>query len=70
MTTYGTAYFKDLESACTYYDDYHYPNTFDTVMRKLNEGEIHIGKPTLKPGQTCFLIDNGTRYAIQEKEST
>jgi hypothetical protein len=34
------------------------------VDQKLNEGEIHIGKPALKPGQTLSIEDN--RYHITE----
>lgn len=34
------------------------------VDQKLNAGEIHIGKPALKPGQTLSIQDN--RYHITE----
>ncbi len=62
MTSIGTSHFKDLYSAYRYYAPYGY-NDKD-VDRKISEGEIHIGAPTLKPGETLSMIDNGTRYAI------
>lgn len=34
------------------------------VDQKLNAGEIHIGKPPLKPGQTLTIEDN--RYHVTE----
>lgn len=68
-TTYGTNHFLSLAAAVNYYHAYHYPNTLKAVERKLAEGEIAIERPTLKPGQTLSLIDDGTRYAITEQES-
>ncbi len=62
MTTTGTNYFKDLLAVLKYYGPYGY-NEKD-VHSKLADGEIHIGKPALKPGETLSLIDDGTRYAI------
>jgi hypothetical protein len=68
--TYGTAYFPTLAHAASYYRPYGYNDLRGTVLRKVNAGEIHIGKPKLKPGQRLILIDNGTRYAIEESEPT
>lgn len=43
-----------------------YQNRSETVLvnvqRKLAEGEIHIGKPSLKSNQTCWVEDG--RYII------
>ncbi len=36
------------------------------VAQKLKDGEIKIGPPALKPGETLRIIDGGTRYAIVE----
>ena len=69
MTTYGTSYFVSTAAAIRYYRDYEGDNARAAVQRKLTEGEIHIGKPALKPGQVLSIIDNGTRYAITEPDS-
>lgn len=74
----GTCYFPSYGAALRYYRPYVQfedlsnisPGTAQTVGlrrlidRKLNEGEIHIGKPDLKPGQTLSIEDN--RYHITE----
>ena len=65
MTTTGTSYFKDFTAACKYYRAYRL--TSGDVQDKIYCGEIHIGKPEIKPGETLSLIDNGTRYAITSK---
>ena len=62
--TVGTSYFVNQKAAQRYYRDYGL-DVFD-VVRKITEGEIHVGKPTLKPGETLSVIDDGTRYAITE----
>jgi hypothetical protein len=36
---------------------------YNWVADKISAGEIHIGKPPLKPGETLFIKDN--RYHIQ-----
>lgn len=64
MTTIGTSHFVSLTKAARYY--FAYGTTLEEVRRKVEAGEIHIGKPTLKPGETLQIIDNGTRYAIEE----
>jgi hypothetical protein len=63
-TYYGTSYFVSERDAVWYYRKYEGANAKRAVQRKLEAGEIHIGKPPLKPGDTLSLIDNGTRYAI------
>jgi hypothetical protein len=66
MTITGTSYFPSIDAAADYYKDYHYTSTRAAVMRKITDGEIHIGKPTLKQGQRLVLVDNGLRYGIEE----
>lgn len=77
MTT-GTCYFPSYGAALRYYRPYcefedlskHAKGTArtcalrDLINRKLNEGEIHIGKPPLCAGQTLSIQDN--RYHITE----
>jgi hypothetical protein len=65
MTIAGTSYFPSIEHARLYYGAYFYKDTVEAVMRKIEEGEIHIGKPPLKEGDTLFIKDN--RYYIQSK---
>ena len=75
----GTCYFPSYGAALRYYRPYvgndladERTNLGRTMManvralvdQKLNEGEIHIGKPTLKPGETISIEDN--RYFITE----
>lgn len=62
----GTAYFVSLAHAAQYYRDYA-PGTdgYAVANEKIAAEEIHIGKPPLKDGERLFVIDNGTRYAIQ-----
>jgi hypothetical protein len=62
--TYGTSHFVDLAAALKYYKAYGYDKP--AVKQKLAEGQIHLGPPTLKPGETLRVIDNGTRYQITE----
>lgn len=64
---YGTSYFPSIEHAQRYYKPYGFDAA--AVDRKLAEGEIHIGEPPLKAGQSLYLIDNFTRYAIDEGET-
>lgn len=68
MVTTGTSYFVSVRAA----DVYYLPYGFDSsdVMHKIINGEIHVGKPELKPGERLSIIDNDTgrkwggRYAI------
>lgn len=68
MTTYGTSHFVTFDRAVAYYRAYCPTGTRAYVRKKVNEGEIHIGAPTVKPGQRLLFIDHGTRYAIQEAD--
>ena len=60
----GTNHFVNFESAVRYYKDYPYRSIRAAVMRKIHDGEIHLGPPTLKPGERLEVIDEETRYAI------
>lgn len=59
----GTSYFVSKTCANRYYQR-HGGFSPQAVTRKIQRGEIHIGKPTLKPGERLELIDNNCRYAI------
>ena len=69
MTINGTSNFVSLPKACDYYRDQHddlTPAALERLVKqKIEDGEIAIGQPTLKDGETLRVIDNGTRYAIQ-----
>jgi len=62
----GTSYFVSKTKAIRYYRDYEGEQAKRAVERKIEAGEIHIGKPDLKPGQRLSIIDSGTRYAIED----
>lgn len=55
-----------MGKAAQYYRDYEGDDGYAAAQRKVREGSIHIGKPTLKPDEALQIIDNGTRYAIVE----
>ena len=60
----GTSHFVGYNAALRYFA---YENATDTdIDRKIAEGLIHIGKPALKAGQKLSIIDDGTRYAIED----
>jgi len=65
MTITGTNYFPSISDARIYYSAYGYEDTISAVFNKIQLGEIHIGKPPLKEGDTLFIKDN--RYHIQSK---
>jgi hypothetical protein len=62
--TYGTSYFRSLMHAVWYYKGQYGEYALEIVPTKIRLGEIHVGLPPLKEGESCFLIDNGTRWAI------
>jgi hypothetical protein len=64
--SYGTSYFRSVVHAEFYYRSQFGEATRDVVADKLKNGEIHLGYPPLQAGDTCFLIDNGTRWAIRK----
>lgn len=60
----GTSYFKDMSAAISYYRVY--GTTASAAREKVRKGEIHIGKPDLKPGQKLSMTDSGRRYVIED----
>jgi hypothetical protein len=60
----GTSYFVNKAAAVRYYAYEH--ATESNIDRKLAEGLIHIGEPPTKPGEWLKLIDDGTRYAVDD----
>lgn len=64
--TFGTSYFVSKETALRYYN-FGEQTTMNEIDAMLTEGLIHIGKPpTLKPGESLVLLDDGARYGIRE----
>ena len=63
---HGTSHFLSFAAAVRYYRKYDGNDACITVVERLRSGEIHIGRPTEKPGQRTYLIDNGTRWAIED----
>jgi hypothetical protein len=66
-SVWGTSYFASKGAAIRYYKPYGYDK--EAVESKIRQGEIHIGRPPVKPGQTLKLIDGATRFAIVENPS-
>jgi hypothetical protein len=64
---YGTSYFATRYDAESYYRRIGYGP--GDVKAKLDAGEIHVGHPPLKPGETCHLIAGENRYEIEKGES-
>jgi hypothetical protein len=67
-TTFGTAHFVTLRHAASYYRAYFgpYGMALQAAREKLAAGEIHIGPPIVRPGETLVLLDGETRYGIRE----
>lgn len=71
MTITGTSNFVSFTKACDYYrnqgnEDLSPADLELLVLAKKGDGEITIGKPDVQPGQRLLVIDDGTRYAIEE----
>lgn len=65
FTTRGTSHFVSVDDAVRYYRAQGEGlNARATVTRKLSEGVIHIGPPTLGPGEHLTTLDGGARYGI------
>jgi hypothetical protein len=61
----GTSYFVSMAEALRYYRPYGFG--MDEVIRKLTDGEIHIGKPPFDPkSQRAVIIDGGCRYGVED----
>jgi hypothetical protein len=60
MIITGTAYFPTRADAVAYYVPYEGSRAAAVlaVRRKLSEGQIHIGQPKLKPGETAYVSDH------------
>ena len=66
--TIGTSHFVSFKSACKYYavQEGRRDGMAELVRSKKAEGLIKIGAPLIKQGQRLKIVDNGTRYAIEE----
>lgn len=64
MTTRtGTSHFVSLADAIRYYRPY--GTDKKAVLAKIEAGEIHLGKPLLKPGQKLLIDRSEGRYIIE-----
>ena len=66
-STWGTSHFESFTAAQNYYSTYstgNYAQGQALISEKLATGEIHIGPPTLKPGETLSLHTEERRYFI------
>lgn len=63
----GTSYFNSFMDAVAYYKPYEGSDADATeaVYRKLRGREIHIGRPSLKPGERLVLDTKEGRYFIE-----
>jgi len=61
----GTAHFRSVHDAVEYYRPYGYEDVKYAVECKLRDGEIHIGRPSVKPGESLRIDEDG-RYWIKE----
>jgi len=66
MVIIGTSHFVSRSHAAHYYANCEssYSDAMVAVADKLANGEIHVGKPALQPGEQLTLIDGGDRYGI------
>lgn len=58
----GTNHFVAFAYAVIYYQKQGIDS--GAVQQKYVDGEIKIGPPTLKDGESLVIIDDGCRYAI------
>lgn len=68
----GTSYFVSRSHAVHYYLPYaggSYSDASVMVSDKLAAGEIHLGKPDVKPGEWLITIDGGDRYGIETRDN-
>jgi|OM-RGC.v1.035453989 hypothetical protein len=56
----GTPYFASMPDAVNYYRNY--GEGREAVKRKLEAGEIHLGKPSVRPGERLSIEDG--RYIV------
>lgn len=63
----GTCHFPSFDAAVTYYAGYyHYGELKEAVRRKIEDKEIIIGPPSLRPGQRAYIDKEENRYFIEE----
>lgn len=62
----GTNHFDSKWSAYAYYAEYGYSRQY--VDQKISSGEIRIGKPILKDGETLYMNGKEGRFFIETKE--
>lgn len=62
----GTNHFVSLSDTVYYYSTQEIGRK--EVLRKLDQKEIAIGRPTLKGSQSIVLLDEGTRYGILDMD--
>lgn len=69
--TIGTSHFISLGAAQRYYAPYEggIEDAVHAANRKLDAGEIHIGKPSLKVGETLSVVPGEGRYQITVEDS-
>ena len=65
---YGTAHFASHAHACRYYARQN--ESARTVERLLDEGIIHIGRPSVPDHAECALDPNEGRYVVTIYETT
>lgn len=65
MTHYGTSHFVSKQAAVRYYRPYGYDEPTKAVERKIAEGEISIGAPVPKVGESVYLNAEEGRYFIE-----
>ena len=69
MTTrIGTPYFESYGAALRYYKSYHYGDNKKAVDYKIEQKEIYIGKPAVKPGEKLLIDKQERRYIIEFTE--
>ena len=67
----GTNHFVNFTKACDYYreqgNDGLTPAELEQLVRgKIADGEIETGKPDVPVGGRLVLLDDGTRYGIED----
>lgn len=65
MTTTGTHHFRSMDDAVRYYATY--GDDLAEVQRKLDTGEIAIGKPRVWNGRLIseWIVDEDGRYRVR-----
>lgn len=65
MTRIGTNYFVSMRRAIAYYAQYGFDGEYE-ASRKVREGEIRIGIPHTKPGQSLGIDEDGRYYLVPQ----